>query len=161
MAGIWALNTSSWLSPAYVFVPNPHTHPHPPPSVSLARQWGVTPFDGPYYDRLSRDHAYLRLPSLGFFTLCLTLVARDGLGWVGFDRPNAVTWMAVVRCPMATFRPPETVANNEIPKLLDTRSPKYDDGVEEKMVNLWANYVEAGEAHFDPYDKSSTHDPSY
>lgn len=61
--------------------------------------------------------------------------------------------------PRAIFHPPRNVTNSEIPKLLDKRTPKYDDEVEEEMVNLWADYLEVREAHFDIYNESSTRDP--
>lgn len=37
----------------------------------------------------------------------------------------------------------------------------YDDGVDKEMVNPWGNYVEVGEACFDPYDEQSTRDSPY
>lgn len=62
---------------------------------------------------------------------------------------------------MATFHQPGIVANSEVPELLNTRAPKYDDEGKEEMVNPWVSYVEVGEACFDPYNKQSTRDLPY
>lgn len=53
---------------------------------------------------------------------------------------------------MATSCRPKTVTNNKVYELLDKRTPKYNDGVEEEMANPWADYTEMGDARFNPYD---------
>lgn len=120
-----------------------------PRCVLLARWWGVTP--------------------VGSLTTAVhpgIASIQDRHSWASSHRnPPSQTEMARVR-PGLTSPPPlhgqrpfialaatlswlGAFINSGSPEPLDKWDPKYDEAVEEELVNLWADYVEASDTYFD------------
>lgn len=87
------------------------------------------------------------------------------MGWIGggsgLTAPPQRLGRRPFATPMATLCQPGTVVNSKVPKLIDKWALKYDDEVKEQMVNPWADYVEVGDARFNPCDEPFTHDLPY